>query len=169
MKPLSAIVAVDNNWAIGLNGELLARISGDLRHFRAYTTGKTVILGSKTLATFPGGRPLKNRRNIVLSRRPDFAPEGAEVARSVEEVLSLLDDGEDAVVIGGESVYRQLLPFCREVAVTRFDVSLPHDAIFPDLDADPAWEIAAVGEPAVAEETDSHPGIAWRVIVYRRR
>lgn len=169
MKHLSAIVAVDQNWAIGHQGSLLARVSDDLKNFRAYTTGKTVILGSKTLATFPGGKPLKNRRNIVLSRRPDFAPEGAEVARSVEDALSLLSEDEEAVVIGGETVYRQFLPHCHEAVVSKFDASFPHDAVFPDLDADPAWEIAEVGEERTAAETDSHPGMTWRIVTYRRR
>ncbi len=169
MKKLSAIVAVDQNWGIGYQGNLLARVSDDLKNFRVYTTGKTVILGSKTLATFPGGKPLKNRRNIVLSRRPDFAPEGAEVARSVEDALALLSDDEEAVVIGGETVYRQLLPYCNEVVVSRFDASFSYDAVFPNLDADPAWRIAEIGEARIAMDTDSHPGMTWRIVTYRRK
>lgn len=169
MKTLSTIVAVDQNWAIGYQGNLLARVSDDLKNFRAYTTGKTVILGSKTLATFPGGKPLKNRRNIVLSRRPDYAPEGAEVAHSVEEALALLSEDEEAVVIGGETVYRQFLPYCGKAVVSQFDAAFPHDALFPDLDADPAWEMAEMGEERIAAETDSHPGMAWRIVTYRRK
>jgi dihydrofolate reductase len=165
---LSAIVAVDASWGIGYEGNLLCRVSDDLKNFRAYTTGKTVILGSKTLATFPGGRPLKNRRNIVLSRRPDFAPEGAEVARSVEEALALLTEDEEAVVIGGETVYRQFLPYCHTAVVSKFDIDLPDDAVFPNLDTDPDWEVAEEGEERIAAETDSHPGMKWRIVVYRR-
>ena len=167
-KYLSAIVAVDRSWGIGYEGKLLCRVSDDLKNFRAYTTGKTVILGSKTLATFPGGRPLKNRRNIVLSRRPDFSPEGAEVARSVEEALSLLSEDEEAVVIGGETVYRQFLPYCDTAVVSKFDIDLPDDAAFPDLDADPRWTVAEEGELRTASETDSHPGMTWRIAVYKR-
>ncbi len=169
MKPLSTIVAVDQNWAIGYQGNLLARVSDDLKNFRAYTTGKTVILGSKTLATFPGGKPLKNRRNIVLSRRLDYAPEGAEVAHSVEEALALLSEDEEAVVIGGETVYRQFLPYCFEAVVSKFDADFPHDAVFPDLGTDPSWEIAEIGEKRIATDTDSHPGMTWRIVTYRRR
>jgi len=166
---LSAIVAVDASWGIGNEGNLLCRVSDDLKNFRAYTTGKTVILGSKTLATFPGGRPLKNRRNIVLSRRPDFAPEGAEVARSVEEALALLTANEEAVVIGGETVYRQFLPYCDTAVVSKFDIDLPDDAVFPNLDTDPAWDIAEEGETRIAAEGDSHPGMKWRIVTYKRR
>lgn len=169
MKQLSLVVAVDQNWAIGYEGNLLARVSDDLKNFRTYTTGKTVILGSKTLATFPGGKPLKNRRNIVLSRRPDYAPEGVEVARSVEEALALLSEDEEAVVIGGETVYRQFLPYCEEAVVSKFDAAFPYDAMFPNLDDDPAWEIAQVGEERVAADTDSHPGMPWRIVTYRRK
>ncbi|MBQ4065275.1 MAG: dihydrofolate reductase [Clostridia bacterium] len=166
---LSAIVAVDASWGIGNEGNLLCRVSDDLKNFRAYTTGKTVILGSKTLATFPGGRPLKNRRNIVLSRRPDFAPEGAEVSRSVEEALALLTENEEAVVIGGETVYRQFLPYCDTAVVSKFDIDLPDDAVFPNLDTDPAWAIAEEGETRIAAEGDSHPGMKWRIVTYKRR
>lgn len=169
MKTLSTIVAVDQNWAIGYEGNLLVRVSDDLKNFRAYTMGKTVILGSKTLGTFPGGKPLKNRRNIVLSRRPDYSPEGAEVAHSVEEALALLSEDEEAVVIGGETVYRQFLPYCVEAVVSKFDAAFPHDAVFPNLDADPAWEIAETGEECVAAETDSRPGMVWRIVTYQRK
>ena len=79
---MKLIVAVDNNWGIGYRGELLCRISADLKNFREETLGKTVILGSKTLSTFPGGRPLKNRRNIILSRNKELSIENAELAHS---------------------------------------------------------------------------------------
>ena len=97
---LEAIVAVDRGWGIGNKGELLCRVRDDLKNFRAVTSGKTVILGSKTLATFPNGQPLKNRRNIILSRRPEYKVEGAEVAHSLDEALSMIADGENAIMIG---------------------------------------------------------------------
>ena len=87
---MNLIVAVDKNWGIGYRGELLARVRADLKHFAALTTGRVVVLGSKTLSTFPGKRPLKNRTNIVLSRREDFRPEGAIVVRSEAELLDEL-------------------------------------------------------------------------------
>ena len=103
---MKLVVAVDKEWGIGNQGELLARVRADLKNFRQLTEGHVVILGSKTLATFPGGRPLKNRTNIVLSRRTDDAPDGAVVARSIDELLELLKsyDTDEVYVIGGESI-----------------------------------------------------------------
>ena len=108
---MKMIAAVDKNWAIGNKGELLAHLSGDMKFFRAKTTGNTVILGRKTLATFPGGNPLKDRRNIVLTHKADFDGNGAEVAHSVEEVLELVknENTDNVYVIGGESVYSQFM------------------------------------------------------------
>ena len=109
---MKLIVAVDKEWGIGYNGELLARVRADLQNFRKETEGRVVVLGSKTLATFPGGRPLKNRTNIVLSRNPDYAPEGALVAHSIDELLAIVGEYEsdNVCIIGGETVYTQLLP-----------------------------------------------------------
>lgn len=166
---MELVVAVDRGWGIGNKGELLCRVSGDLKNFRAVTTGKTVILGSKTLSTFPGGRPLKNRRNIIMSRRPDYTVEGAEVAHSPEELLSMLNEGENAVVIGGESIYRLLLPYCDTAYVSKFDIDLPKDAFFPNLDLDPEWYMAEETEVFTASDTDSHPGMKWRICKYVRK
>lgn len=166
---MTLIVAVDRGWGIGYQGELLCRVSDDLKNFRALTTGKTVILGSKTLATFPGGKPLKNRRNLVLSRRPDLQIEGAEIAHSEEEVLSMLTPDETAVVIGGDSVYKLLLPHCTTAYVTKFDCDLPKDAFFPDLDNDPSWYLAEESQEFVAADTDSHPGMTYRFCRYERK
>ena len=104
---MKTIVAVDENWGIGKDGEQLIYISADLKRFKALTMGHPLILGRKTLATFPGGRPLKGRRNLILSRNPDFAPEGAEVYRDMDTLLANVT--EDAFVIGGASVYVALL------------------------------------------------------------
>ncbi|MBR2491454.1 MAG: dihydrofolate reductase, partial [Ruminiclostridium sp.] len=97
---MNVIVAVDANWAIGLEGDQLCYIPADLKRFQKLTTGHPVLLGRKTLATFPGGRPLKNRRNLILSTNPDFSPEGAEVFHSLEDALAACP--EDTFVIGGE-------------------------------------------------------------------
>lgn len=164
---LEAIVAVDRGWGIGNKGELLCRVSADLKNFRAVTTGKTVILGSKTLSTFPGGRPLKNRRNIVLSRR-DVAIDAAEVAHSAEEALSMLGEGEEAVVIGGESIYNLFLPYCDTVYVTKFDISLEADAFFPDLDALCEWQIESESDIFISEPTDNPSGMSWKICTYKR-
>lgn len=142
---MNLIVAVDNNWAIGNKGELLIRIPNDHKHFREETTGKVVVLGRKTLETFPQGLPLKNRTNIILSSRADYQVKDALVVHSVEELLEELKNyrDEDIYIIGGDSVYRQLLPYCNVAHVTRIDHEYDADAYFPDLDADPEWEITA--------------------------
>jgi dihydrofolate reductase len=145
---MNLIVAADENWAIGNRNELLIRIPADMKMFRQETTGKVVVLGRKTLETFPGAAPLKNRQNIILSTREDYRVEGAVVVHSVEELLEELKQykEEDIYVIGGESVYRQLLPYCTTAHVTRIDRSYEADAFFPDLDKDPEWRITAVSD-----------------------
>lgn len=122
---MNLIVAVDKEWGIGYKGDLLVRSKEDLKNFAALTTGKVVILGSNTLATFPGGRVLKNRVNIVLHPSEDYAPEGAIVAHSIEEAVSISNQypSEDVFVIGGASVYKQMLPYCNKAYVTKFDKS----------------------------------------------
>ena len=135
---MNAIVCADAEWGIGMDGDLLVHISADLKRFKALTLGHAVICGRKSLAGFPGGRPLPGRRNLVLSRDLAYCPEGAEVFRDLDSLLAAAP--EDAFVIGGEQVYRQLLPRCERVYVTRLDRALPADTRFPDLDADPAWE-----------------------------
>ena len=99
---MNLIAAVDEHWALGKDGDQLVYLSQDLKRFKALTTGHPVILGRKTMATFPGGRPLKGRRNLILSRNPDFAPEGAEVFTDLDSLLAQAP--EDACVIGGASV-----------------------------------------------------------------
>ena len=145
---MNLIVAVDKNWAIGCQNNLLVRIPADQRFFRETTTGKVVIMGRKTLESFPGGEPLKNRTNIVITRRPDYQKKGVLVAHSVEEALSMCKDyaDEDIYVIGGEQIYRQMLPYCNVAHVTKIDYAYQADAFFPNLDEDPDWEVAADSE-----------------------
>ena len=141
---MTAIVCVDKNWAIGRENRLLFRISAELMDFGALTTGKTVVMGKNTLLSLPGGRPLPNRRNLVVSTT--MAPrEGVEVARSIEEAAALA--GEDAVLMGGAQLYRALLPRCERVLVTQVDAAAEGaDAFFPNLDAAPDWTVETVGE-----------------------
>ena len=162
---LEAIVAVDRGWGIGNKGELLCRVRDDLKNFRAVTSGKTVILGSKTLATFPNGQPLKNRRNIILSRRPEYKVEGAEVAHSLDEALSMIADGENAIVIGGSSIYKLFLPYCDRIYVTKFDTELSADSFFPNLD-DLGWKIESETEEFVSTPDDSPSGMKWKIVTY---
>jgi dihydrofolate reductase len=148
---MNAIVAVDENWAIGYNGELLVRIPNDQKFFREETTGKVIILGRKTLETFPGKRPLKNRTNIILSTRKDYEVQDAIVVHSVEDLLEKCRDypSQDVYCIGGDSIYRQLLPYCDTVHVTKIDHAYNADAFFPNLDKDPEWEITAQSDEQV--------------------
>ena len=158
---MNTIVVVDRNWAIGRGGDQLIYLSEDLKRFKALTTGHPVILGRKTLSTFPGGRPLKGRRNLILSRDPEFAPEGAEVFRDLAALLAAAP--EDAFVIGGASVYRALLDRCDTAYVTKVEASFPGtDCWFPDLDRRPEWR--AEEEGAAQEER----GVRFRYVTYRR-
>ena len=140
---MNIIAAVDNNWAIGNKDDLLVRIPNDQKFFREETTGKVVVLGRKTLATFPQGMPLPNRKNIILSQKPDFQVKNATVVHSVEELLEELKQypSEDVYIIGGESVYRQLLPYCDVCHITKINKIYAADRYFPNLDDMPEWEI----------------------------
>ena len=111
---LSAIVAVCDDWGIGCEGDMVVSNRADMRHFVACTKGCPVIMGRKTLLSFPGARPLKNRRNIVLTRDEDFSPEGVDAVHSIGEALAAVADEPVAWVIGGGDVYRQFLPYCVE-------------------------------------------------------
>ena len=141
---MQAIVAVSQSWGIGKGGDLLFRLPSDLRRFKAMTAGHTVIMGRKTLDSLPGGKGLPHRRNLVLSRQSDFAPDRAEVIHSVEDILKTAED--DAFVIGGQQVYEQLLPYCARVYVTKVLSDPEADAFFPDLDKLPGWKVASAGE-----------------------
>ena len=141
---MQAIVAVSQSWGIGKGGDLLFRLPSDLRRFKAMTTGHTVIMGRKTLDSLPGGKGLPHRRNLVLSRQSDFAPDRAEVIHSVEDILKTAED--DAFVIGGQQVYEQLLPYCTRVHITKVLSDPEADAFFPGLDKLPGWKVASAGE-----------------------
>ena len=162
---MNLIAAVDSNWAIGNKERLLVSIPNDHKHFREETTGKVVVLGRKTLQTFPQGLPLKNRTNIILSRDRNYEVKDALVVHSVEELLEELQqyNEEDVYVIGGESVYRQLLPYCRTAHLTKIDHSYEADAFFPDLDSDPEWEITADSDEM------TYFDIAYTFLKYERK
>ena len=142
---MNLIVAVDENWAIGYKNELLIRIPADMKMFRQETTGKVVVLGRKTLETFPNAQPLKNRTNIILSTQMDYQVKDAIVVHSIEELLEELKQykEEEIYITGGETVYRQLLPYCNVAHVTKIDRKYEADAFFPNLDLDADWEITA--------------------------
>ena len=139
-----AIAAVDQNWGIGRDNALLFHISADMKRFRALTEGKTVLMGRKTLQSLPNGRGLPHRRNIVLTGDRDFAAEMAEIVHFPVEAVVLA--GEDAWIIGGESVYRRFLPLCDRVYLTKIFADGHADAFFPDLDSDPHWQVDTESE-----------------------
>ena len=143
---MELIVNVSADWGIGMGDQLLVSIRADLRRFRDLTMGKTVILGRKTLQTFPGGRPLKGRRNLILPANQALEVPGAEVVHDLPELFAALAPDEEAVVIGGESIYRQLLPFCRIARVTKSYVNYPADRFFPNLELLPNWRLESQGE-----------------------
>ncbi len=145
---MKLIVAVDKNWAIGNKDKLLVSIPNDQKMFRAETSGKVVVLGRKTLSTFPNGLPLKNRTNIILTRNSDFAAEPAIIAHSVEEVLAACKeyDSDDVYIIGGDSVYKAFLPYCDTAIVTYIDKAFEADTYFPNLETMPNWHKVAESE-----------------------
>ena len=168
---MKLVVAVDNDWGIGNKGELLAHVRADLKYFQSLTKGNVVILGSKTLSTFPGGRVLKDRVNIVLSRNPDYSPEGAVMARSIDQLLEIIKsyDTDSVFAIGGSQVYSQLLPYCDTAYVTKFHKSFEKDAFFPNLDESDEWILDSVGEEQITDpETDSEPKMTFTFCTYKR-
>ena len=167
---MKLIVAVDREWGIGYRGELLATVKEDLAHFRELTVGQTIVYGSSTLRTFPYGRPLKNRINLILSTNPTFKPEGAVVLHSVEELIAYekAHPEEDIVVVGGASVYKQLMPYCETAYVTRFDASFEKDAYFPNLDENPSWQCISVSETHYSNgATDTEDRMPYCFTEYR--
>ena len=162
---MKLIAAVDKNWAIGLKNRLLTSIPADMRFFKETTTGNVVIMGRKTLESFPGGRPLKDRVNIVLTRRAHYDAHGALVVNDIPALLKELEAyrEQEIFVIGGESIYKALLEYCDTAYITKIDYAYNADAYFPDLDADDAWELVQEGE----EET--YFDLCYAFTVYHRR
>ena len=145
---MNLIAAVDENWAIGKNNQLLVRIPADQKFFREMTTGRVVVMGRKTLESFPNGQPLKNRTNIVLTHNKDYAVKDAVVVHSMDELHEELKkyDSDDVFVIGGEKIYEQLLDECDVAHITKIDFAYDADAYFPNLDQNPDWEITGDSE-----------------------
>ena len=145
---MKAILAADKNWGIGYNNHLLVSIPSDMKFFRQTTTGKVVVMGRKTLESFPNGMPLKNRTNIVLSGNQNYQVQDAVVVHSEDELMEELEkyDTDDIFVIGGESVYRMMLPHCDTVYVTKIDRAFQADTFFPDLDEMDEWVMTEESE-----------------------
>lgn len=137
---MEAIVAVFSDWGIGSEGTQQVVLKADRQHFREVTSGSAVIVGRKTLEDFPGGRPLKGRHNIVVTRQ-NIQVEGAQVVHSTEEALEASKPHPRCLVIGGASVYRQFFPFLSRVHVTKIDLAPESDSFFPNLDEDESWRL----------------------------
>ena len=145
---MKLIVAVDRNWAIGKDNKLLVSIPDDMKFFRETTTGKVVVMGRKTLESFPNSKPLPNRVNIVLTRDAKYEAKGAIIVHSKEELNEELKkyNSDDIYVIGGESIYRMMLDECDRAFVTYVDYSYDADTYFPNLDEMSDWKLAQESE-----------------------
>lgn len=163
---MNIILAADRNWAIGRNNDLLIHLPGDLKYFKKMTTGKTVIMGRKTLESLPGGKPLPNRRNIILTRSKDFGVPGTEVFHSIEDVLHLIESGniksDETFVIGGAEIYKQMMPYCNRFYITKIDAEFPADCYFVDLDQ---IEDLKITWRAPVEE---YQGTKYQYVLYER-
>lgn len=164
-KQMNLIVAVDRKWGIGKDGQLLVHNTGDMKFFRTMTKETVVVMGRKTLESFPGQKPLKNRVNVVLTRTPGYQAEGCVICKSLEETLAYLKQfpSDKIFIIGGEMIYRTFLPYCTTAYVTWNDGEYPADTWFPNLDEDKEWELAERGE--AQEDGD----LRYEFRTYRRK
>ena len=158
---MELIVAVYDDWGIGRNGTQPVALSADRKFFRETTKGAMVIVGRKTLGDFPGGKPLPNRVNVVLTRG-DAPMEGVVVCHTPEEAAELAKGTGRAMVIGGGSVYRQMLPMCDTAYITKVHTTVACDTYFPNLDEDPQWKLAEV---LMSGEEN---GIGYEMCLYKR-
>ncbi len=161
---MDIIVAVDEKWGIGKDGNLLQRISTDMKRFRAMTTGNVLVMGRKTLESFPNQKPLPNRVNIVLTTNRAYEAEGVVLCHDLADLPELLKayEGKQVFVAGGGSIYAQLLPQCERAYVTKIYHTYPADTTFPNLDENPEWVLAEKGE--VQEEN----GVRFSFDVYQK-
>ena len=159
---MDAIVAVYSDWGIGDGGTQPVVLKADRRHFRSLTDGSAVIVGRKTLADFPGGKPLANRFNIVVSRQ-GINVDGALVVHSTGEALDAAEDFEQCFVIGGASVYMQFFNYLERVYVTKIDTEPQSDSFFPNLDRNPEWECVS------QEPWEEEDGIRYCLCTYEKK
>lgn len=159
---MDAIVAVYDNWGIGCEGDQPIALSADRKFFRRVTAGSTVIVGRRTVSSFPGRQPLPKRRNILLTRQ-DITLPGFEIAHSPEEAARMAKDDEKVFVIGGGTVYRQMLPLCSRAIITKIHTTVRCDTDFPNLDESPEWVLTEV------LESGEEDGISYEMCVYLRK
>ncbi len=160
---MNFIVSVDQNWGIGREGDLLFHVSEDMKYFRETTVGKVVVMGDVTLKSLPGGNPLKNRTNIVLSNDPDFTAEGVVICRSMDELFDTLKQfpPDDVFVIGGASIYNQLMDYCAYAYITKFERDGKADKFINRLDGRDGWELEKTSERY------EHEGLFFTFHVYK--
>ena len=158
---MKLIAAVDERWALGRDGKLLFSIPEDLAQFRELTTGHAIVYGRKTMLTFPGGRPLPNRKNIVLTHAPETVAPPAVGCDCIERAVELA--GSEGFVVGGTSVYRQLLPRCDTAYITKVLADGAGDCFLTDLDAATEWQCVS------ASEQKTWNGLQYRFLRYERR
>ena len=159
---MELIVAVYDDWGIGKDGTQQIALAADRKFFRETTRGAMVIAGRRTIADFPGQKPLPGRVNVVLTRTSKEIP-GFTVATSPEEAMELAKTAERAMVIGGGSIYRQMLSMCDTAYITKVHCTPESDTFFPNLDADPEWELESV------LQSGEEDGIAYEMCVYKRK
>ena len=161
---MKAIVNVDVNWGIGNGDSLINYIPEDMKFFRTKTTGNVVVMGRKTFMTFPGPKALPNRVNIVITTDESFSAPDVIVCHSLDELLEQLEryDSNTVYVIGGSSVYEQLLPYCDTAYVTKVETSKPADKFFPDLDKIAEWSVES------ESEKKDHNGVEFRFVTYKK-
>lgn len=162
---MNLIVAADKNWGIGKDNKLLVSIPSDMKFFRQETMGKVVVMGRKTLESFPNGLPLKNRTNVVLTSDKNYQVKDAVIVHSIDEVLEELKkyDDDEIYVIGGAKVYEELLPYCDVAHVTKIDFAFEADTHFPNLDEDTEWEITA------ASDEQTYFDLEYTFVKYERK
>ena len=162
---MNLIVAADKNWGIGKDNKLLVSIPSDMKFFRQETMGKVVVMGRKTLESFPNGLPLKNRTNVVLTSDKNYQVKDAVIVHSIDEVLEELKkyDDDEIYVIGGGKVYEELLPYCDVAHVTKIDFAFEADTHFPNLDEDPEGEITA------ASDEQTYFDLEYTFVKYERK
>ncbi len=159
---MELIVAVYDDWGIGKDGTQPIALSADRKFFRETTKGAMVIAGRRTIADFPGQKPLPGRVNVALTRSGQEIP-GFTVCATVDEAVQLTKTAQRAMVIGGGSIYKQMLPYCDTAYVTKVRVTPESDTFFPNLDEDPQWHLAEI------LQSGEENGIAYEMCLYKRK
>ncbi|WP_113673925.1 dihydrofolate reductase [Vallitalea guaymasensis] len=159
---MNLIVAVDNNWAVGYNGGLLTYLPGDLPYFKEKTMNKVVVMGRKTLESLPKGKPLKGRKNIILTRDKDFTCEDTVVCHSKDEVLDYITryESDEVFIIGGAEIYNLFLDNCEKAYITKIYGELPADKYITNLDELDNWNITW------KSEMKEHEGLKFQWTLY---